>query len=270
MQKVIDEFFKNEKIEYYTAVDYRYARVLREDIIKKEGFIPKSIIIFLIPYYSGEAKNLSVYAMAKDYHLYIKKLESRFAEHLEKNHKKCHCRCYSDHSPIDERHLASAAGLGVLGKNRLLINERYGSYVFIGEIISDIPTAELNLSEIKEVSYCEECRACVCACPTKSLSEEKECLSWITQKKGELTKAEAELICRVGTAWGCDVCQKACPHNKRPEKTPIPFFLENTVDELSYKLVSGMSREEFSERAFSWRGKKTVLRNLEILENYLK
>ena len=270
MKRVIDEFFKKEKIEYYAVADYKDARVMRSDLISRLGFSPKSVIIFLVPYFSGEAENFSAYARGEDYHLYIKELEVRFSEHLEKGDKKCHFKLYSDHSPIDERALAASLGLGVLGKNRLLINERYGTYVFIGEIISDILPEELEFKRARAAELCQNCGACLSACPTNSLSGGGECLSAITQKKGSLTKEEASLMCRVGTAWGCDECQRACPYNENPRLTPIPFFLQNTVDELSLELVLGMPEEEFSRRAFSWRGRKTLIRNLEILKNQEK
>ncbi len=266
MKRALAEFFENEKIEYYAALDYRFVRVLREDMIDRLGFTPRSVIVFLVPYYSGEATNISVYAMSRDYHLYVKELEARLAKALEKGDKKCHFKCFSDHSPIDERDTAARLGLGIIGKNRLLINERYGSYVFIAEIITDIPPKELSQSEIGEAVKCSECGACIFACPTKSLSGGGECLSQITQKKGELSEEEKVLIFRTGMAWGCDACQKSCPHNLNPRISPIPFFLEKTVYGISLSSLEKMTKEEFSERAFSWRGKKTVERNLKILE----
>ena len=67
------------------------------------------------------------------------------------------------------------------------------------------------------------------------------------------------------TAWGCDVCQEVCPHNLLPRLTPIELFKEGRIDCLTEELVEGMTKEEFASRAFAWRGKKTVLRNLKIL-----
>ena len=101
MKRVIDGFFENEKIEYYAIADYRCAHVLREDIMAREGFTPRSIIIFLVPYYTGEAKNISAYAKSRDYHLYAKELDERFANHLKRSNVTCHSKLYSDHSPID-------------------------------------------------------------------------------------------------------------------------------------------------------------------------
>ena len=96
------------------------------------------------------------------------------------------------------------------------------------------------------------------------------CLSAVTQKKGELSADEVELIAYHKSAWGCDICQKVCPHTKKAIKngtiySKIPFFLEKRTPCLTYEVVEKMTEEDFKERAYSWRGKAPLLRNLEIL-----
>ena len=66
------------------------------------------------------------------------------------------------------------------------------------------------------------------------------------------------------SSWGCDVCQEVCPHNAKAEKTPIGFFNEKLVAHLTKDAVSLMDDTAFSERAFSWRGREVVLRNIEL------
>jgi epoxyqueuosine reductase QueG len=74
---------------------------------------------------------------------------------------------------------------------------------------------------------------------------------------------------KYNTAWGCDECQSSCPYNKNPVLTPIEFFYRERIPELRLDLIEGMTRVEFSRRAFAWRGRKTVERNLAILtENH--
>ena len=101
------------------------------------------------------------------------------------------------------------------------------------------------------------------------------CLSAITQKKGDLTEAEKELILANGSAWGCDICQKICPHTQKALKSDsiysnIPFFSEKRTSRLTYQMVEEMSEDEFKERAYSWRGKGVLLRNLLLLESLNK
>ena len=67
------------------------------------------------------------------------------------------------------------------------------------------------------------------------------------------------------TVWGCDVCQLSCPYNREPEKTPIDFFYRDRIECLTTEWLDSLSKEQFSLRAFAWRGKKTVARNLEKL-----
>ena len=117
------------------------------------------------------------------------------------------------------------------------------------------------------VLRCEGCGLCKRACPTGILSESScDCLSAITQKKGDLSEKEIEMMLKFNTVWGCDECQSACPHNRNPRLTPIEFFKNDRITELTLDAVNSMSDEEFSKRAFAWRGRKTVIRNLEHYE----
>jgi epoxyqueuosine reductase len=159
------------------------------------------------------------------------------------------------------------AGLGILGENGLVINEKYGSYVFVAELLTDSLPELIGAVKPREIMKCEGCGACLNACPTGRLSDEGECLSDITQKKGELSSDEKALICRCNTAWGCDVCQRVCPHNSSPEKTPIEFFQKELITSLTADDIIAMDEESFYKRAYSWRGKKTILRNLEIIKD---
>ena len=67
------------------------------------------------------------------------------------------------------------------------------------------------------------------------------------------------------TLWGCDLCQTSCPHNKSPEKTPVEFFYRERIPCLTRQLLDVMSEEEFERRAFAWRKRKTIDRNIDIL-----
>ena len=119
-----------------------------------------------------------------------------------------------------------------------------------------------------EIKSCEGCGLCKMKCPA-SLNK-SECLSAITQKKGELTKQEEELIKAHRTAWGCDICQRVCPHTQKAIQngtitSPVEFFKKDRMPSPTYEDIFNMCDREFSERAYSWRGRAVILRNLKLL-----
>ena len=244
-------------------------RIVRPYLLGDGAARFRSVTVFLVPYLvRGERKNISAYAVSRDYHLYMKELFARILPRLSMEGTAL--LGFADHSPIDERHAASRAGLGVIGDNGLFINERYGSYVFIGELISTLaPEAHGTLFTYEGVQKggCLHCGACKRACVSGCLADStRSCLSAVTQKKGLLTAEERELLLRGGSAWGCDICQDVCPMNRHAEETKIPFFLEARTPFLCETSVRAMKEEEFSLRAYAWRRRETVLRNLAILE----
>ncbi len=273
MTRQISEFFKSENIEFFGVLPIEECRLQREYLLKKDGFNAKSAICFLVPYYTKEGKNLSKYAVSKDYHLYMKGLFSRFYEFFADAYPQNKCLGFADHSPAHELHLAAKCGLGVIGENGLLINEKHSSFVFIGEIFTDISPKDLGYIKAEEIKSCIKCEKCKKACPTKCLENyDSECLSAITQKKGELTREELALMLENNTVWGCDICQNVCPYTERAKKkdtlkTPISFFYEDVIDELTLDVLDKMDEDAFSSRAFSWRGRETIRRNLCVFEN---
>ena len=236
------------------------------ELIARDGIAPRSAIVYLVPYYGGETVNLSRYAAARDYHLYIKELNSRLSDYLSSVKPGSVNKGYGDHSPIDERHAALSLGLGVAGKNGLILNEKYGSYVFVGDMLTDISPEELSASVPCEIKPCIGCGRCISACPTGILGGiGDDCLSAMTQRKGELSEEAIALIRKYNTAWGCDECQSVCPYNNKGVPSPIPFFLEDRIEEITKDLLDSLDKAAFSSRAFAWRGRKTIERNIEIL-----
>ena len=265
MISLIKDFFSKENVEFYSVLSYSHCRVIRGDIIDREGFAPKSVIVFLVPYYTGETVNISKYAASLDYHIIVKELTGKLIGELKKYYPNNFFVGYGDHSPIDERHAALIGGLGILGDNGLLINKKYGSYVFIAEVISDIGESEIQSADPEKIMRCEGCGMCKASCPTGRLSHGGKCLSEITQQKGELSDSEVDLMKEVDTVWGCDACQSVCPHNESPILTPIDFFYKDKIVKLTSQILDEMTEDEFSQRAFSWRKRKTVERNLQKL-----
>ena len=266
MKKEIADFFCNNGIEYSAAVSYSDCREISHDIMARSGFVPKSVIVYLIPYYVSKPKNLSAYAASLDYHLFIKEFSDRLIGFLKDLYPDNNFIGYGDHSPIDERHAALIGGLGIIGDSGLFINREYGTYVFIADIVCDLSPDELGAVNLP-ISGCSHCGRCRAACPTGILrGEGYDCLSAITQKKGELSEEEIRLMREYDTVWGCDVCQSVCPHNTVPKITPIEFFHRDRIELLTSEILDSLSKTEFKSRAFGWRGRAVVIRNLKALD----
>lgn len=256
----LERFFAAEPITEFGCLSRDQWKITYPALLERNVPDAVSAVFFLIPYYSGERaeRNISLYAVPRDYHLYVKSLGERLLPVLRAAYPGHRFALFTDHSPFDEREAAARAGLGMLGENGLLIHKKYGSYVFIAEVASDMPLGEDTGTEI---ARCPGCGACRRACPGK-----EECLSAITQKKGVLSESETEAIRKNGSAWGCDLCQSVCPFSKGAAETPIAFFREERIWRLSTDLIDGMDPDSFASRAYSWRKRETVLRNLSILE----
>ncbi len=272
MFSFLSSFFEKKQIDCYGAIPLSACRIVKPYLLEQEGIESGSVILLAIPYYTPACddpnRNISAYAVSKDYHFYFKKLFEELLPLLREAYPACKFAAFADHSPIDEPDAAAKAGLGIRGKNHLLITPKYSSYVFFGEIITDMELP-CRAGEIKE---CENCGRCMSRCP---FEESNGCLSALTQKKGELTASEAATILRHGSAWGCDICQEVCPHTQRARQSgsiysPIPYFAEEPIPCLHTESLASMSEEAFSLRAYAWRKKETILRNLNLLEQSQK
>lgn len=266
LRREIDAYFASVGVEYHTVLSFSDLHPIREDIMAREDFCPQSVIMFLLPYYAGETENISRYAASLDYHMALDEINRGLSEAIHRVLPTCHMHGYGDHSPIDERHAALVGGLGVLGLNGLIINEKYGSYVFIGDLVTDIEPSIIGVAMPSEIKRCEGCGICLASCPTGILrGEGNDCLSAITQRKGELSDEEVDMMRKFNTVWGCDECQCHCPHNSAPVKTPIEFFYRDRIDRLCSSDLAAMDKQTLRNRAFGWRGRRVVERNLEKL-----
>ena len=224
----------------------------------------QSIIVYLIPYKTGgERTNLSEYAKGRDYHIVSEKISKAVCEYL--NSLGFETKFFCDNGVLDDRYIAYLAGLGVYGKNGLLINKKYGSYTFIGYIITDCKVQRGT----RQKGSCAKCGRCIQSCPGRAISESgicyEKCASYITQKKGELSSEEADILKKSGYVWGCDICQEVCPHNASAECTKIEDFTNNLILSLENEGLSNRKfMNKYKERAFSWRGAGVVQRNLDI------
>lgn len=222
---------------------------------------PRSVLVALFPYRTDAAPgNLSLYARGRDYHAVIGEALGAAAQDFQSAYPDHHFIVLTDDSPLPEVYAAACAGLGCIGDNGLLIHPEYGSYVFIGTIVTDlsVPTTE------QPPTGCLHCGACQRACPVDL--DKDRCLSALTQQGGTLTDEQAALLRAHPLVWGCDTCQLVCPMNRDAKQTDTPAFRENLIDSLTLDDVDGLTRRQFGakypDRAFTWRGPAPLRRNL--------
>lgn len=219
--------------------------------LKKETAPSKSVAVFLMPYSMGTKRgNVSYYAKGRDYHLIARNIADSIGFDVS-------YRVFSDVSPFDEVSLAAVAGLGMIGENGLLINDIYGSLVFIAEILIDDDFDRYD--SITEIRRCEACGRCKNVCPSGNIADKSMCVSHLTQKKGELTVQEERIVKNSGYIWGCDICQCVCPYNKLCDAEPFSLE-ESDLEGLSNRTF----KDKYKDKAFTWRGVKPLLRNIEI------
>ena len=225
-----------------------------------------TVITLLFPYRIpiNEKRNVSLYAVGLDYHDIILKKLSAAKEKLSIEFPNNNFAAFSDNSPIREARAAYLSGLGFLGQNSLIIHPQYGSYCFIGEIVCDLELEEYS----QPLGYCKKCGKCISDCLGGALCtqngevvfKKENCLSFLTQKKGELTDTQKEKIKKGGLVWGCDACSDVCPMNSGADYSNIEDFYASTMPYLDENNVSLST-----DRAYGYKGEKILLRNLGIL-----
>ena len=275
------EFFKNHGIELFSLIPLKRCKILKKYLLEKNGLSENdNAILFLIPYRNESTPiNLTDYASVLDYHGFVDSLKADLGEYVSKKYPEGKFCIFADHSPIDEVHASCISGLGFIGDNGLLINEKYSSFVFLAECVTNLSDKDLGIEyapeiPVKECLHCGKCKnACPCGCIGENGKPKTECLSAITQKKNELSDDEIKLMLENGSIWGCDVCQNVCPYTKNASLTPIDFFKKDVITLLDDRTLNSLSDEEFSSRPFAWRGRGVIARNVDIYENrdkYLK
>ncbi|HLA68930.1 MAG TPA: tRNA epoxyqueuosine(34) reductase QueG [Bacteroidota bacterium] len=196
-----------------------------------------------------ESGKISRYAWGDDYHEIVSKKLEELARRIVQLAPGSRSKAYVDTGPVMEKAWAARAGLGWQGKHTNLITKDFGSWVFLGEIITD-----LDLSPDEPIAdFCGTCTACIEACPTDAIVQpyvvdSNKCISYLTiEHKGEIP---SELHPQLKQwVYGCDICQDVCPWNSFQQSTNIGAFAprEKNVAPKLADLVE-MSTEEFSSR----------------------
>ena len=248
----------------FTAAD------LEERLTGTSEFMPRSAIVCLFPYHVAHEgpTNLSRYTWATDYHLVVTDYLQRLVDELKSNTPDALFSIHCDTSPLADRYMAYLAGLGFYGKNKCFINPTWGSYIVIGTVLTTLEF-EPNTPMTDTCVGCNRCiTSCLGQCLDGSAFNYATCKSYLTQKKGDLTDDEQSIIKKSPLVFGCDVCQEVCPHNKDLPTTPIIEFqsVEPYVDITELESMTNKEfKAKYGHRAFSWRGKKILIRNQEYI-----
>ena len=184
----------------------------------------RSVISILVPYAAERphapagalSNHIARYALGDDYHDVLDRILRKLEEALPgvKTWR------YVDTGPLSDRAYAAQAGLGWIGKNGMLIHEHDGSYFFIGTLLTAL---ENDLEAATVADRCGTCTQCLDACPTNAILPDRtldsaHCISYSTiEHRGPLTYKVHD------NAFGCDLCQEACPWNRAP-LAPHPAF----------------------------------------------
>lgn len=233
----------------------------------------KTIIVIGISYNNDKEKTknavkaqdltgISKSSWGRDYHIVLKEKMKTLSKYIESEVEGFEYKYFTDTGPLVDRHLAYMAGIGFYGKNNCIISEKYGSWIFIGYIISNL---SIELDPPSKES-CDSCNICINSCPTGALMEDydynsKLCISYLTQTKEDIDYRLRE---KMGASlYGCDVCQLVCPCNKDAANGNEAFIPENDVLDLLelLKLSNKEFKKKFNEVALSWRGNKIIKRN---------
>lgn len=201
----------------------------------------------------------------QDYHTVLRKRFVQIEEFLRQRVPDLRFSSMVDTGELSDRAVAERAGIGWSGKNCAIISPKFGTYLYLAEIITNIPF----LPDTPLEDGCGSCNKCVEACPTGALVQggqlnSQRCISFLTQTKDFLPDEFRSII--GNRLYGCDTCQTVCPKNKgvdnhhHPDMEPDP----NLVKPLLKPLLS-ISNKEFKETygsmSGSWRGKKPIQRN---------
>jgi epoxyqueuosine reductase len=232
-------------------------RPLREDV---EQLLPgaRSAVCVALNYYQPLEKTqrtmdgsdgrgrFSIYVHGEDYHAVMQRMLGDLEGRVRAEFPDAATRAVCDIHPVSDRTLAMRAGVAWLGKNTNAISPQYGSWIFLGELLTSL---DLRADEPLE-TLCAGCTKCIDACPTGALDtpfvlDARRCISYLTiEKRGEIDAALAPLM--GADVYGCDTCQSVCPFNRVASES-IVFRREDrsALIDMSLDELIAMSDDEF-------------------------
>lgn len=240
---------------------------------KKSFSEAKSIIVISVPYKISYvqkniptlAGNLARIGWGRDYHLLVAEKLRKLEQFLKDILGAIKTKAIVDTGPLLERSFAVRAGIGWIGKNNTLIVPKYGSFVYIGELLINQeiePDEPLNID-------CGKCTKCIDACPTNALVEPwmlntRICMSYLTQ----VPELAPDWIIPLldGSLYGCDICQDVCPYNiKAPDMGDPAFYPNKLLPKPDLVSLLSMNRNTYidvvGETAVEWVGREILQKN---------
>lgn len=218
----------------------------------------KTAIVVAINYYSPNNNNdtvqgsgkLARYAWGRDYHKVIREKLEKLSQKISELFLGSKNRYFTDSNYLAEKTLAVRAGIGWQGKNSLIITKEYGSWIFLGVLLTtvefepDPPSAE----------HCGKCTRCLDTCPTKAFIKPKlldatKCLSYWTIETKPSVEIPQEII-EHSDSWiyGCDICQEVCPWNRFEKPTDeVEFSPKEERMSLEADAIKNMDKSHFIE-----------------------
>lgn len=209
----------------------------------------------------------------QDYHTILRDRMQKLGEFLVETVPGATFKSMVDTGELSDRAVAERAGIGWAGKSTNLITKEFGSYVYLGEMLTTIPFPP----DKPATDLCGDCTICIDHCPTGALVQggqlnSQKCIAYLTQTKQELPEEYKKAI--GNRLYGCDMCQQVCPYNRdvdshfHEEMEPDPELAHPLLTPL-LTLSNRAFKETFGDESGSWRGKKPIQRNAIVaLGNY--
>ncbi|MDH7514863.1 MAG: tRNA epoxyqueuosine(34) reductase QueG [Bacteroidota bacterium] len=238
----------------------------------------RSVIVVAMNYFhphyrveNPQGAKISRYAWGNDYHTVLGTRLRRLEQFISSMDTRSQCRSFVDAGPVLEKAWAVRAGIGWMGKHTLLVSPDYGSWIFLGVVLT---TAELD-PDVPETDRCGDCTRCLNACPTGAIShpyrlDARACIAYRTIAwKGENTVG-LDKEDYGNWVFGCDICQETCPWNTdtvpslHPEFAPRASVLSTTLEELA-QLDEKEFRARFKGTPIARAGFRILKRNTRLI-----
>lgn len=218
----------------------------------------RSLVCVALNYYTPhqrpkgeEYAKISRYSWGRDYHKVMHKKLKALSNWLQSLDGGVQARYYADTGPVQDKVWAQRAGIGWIAKNGNVITREYGSWVFLGEVVTNLQLE----SDRPHTEHCGSCTRCLDACPTGAITQPfvvdaNRCIAYhtIENRAEELPQAIASRM--QGWVAGCDICQDVCPWNQRFAKTTDVVDFQPYPENIAPELIelAQISDEEWEKR----------------------
>jgi epoxyqueuosine reductase len=218
----------------------------------------QSVICVALNYYTPhqrpegkEYAKISRYGWGRDYHKVMHKKLKALTNWLLEQGEGVQARYYADTGPVQDKVWAQRAGIGWIAKNGNVITREYGSWVFLGEVLTNLALTP----DAPHTEHCGSCTRCIDACPTGAIAkpfvvDANRCIAYHTIENRAQELPESVKPHLRGWVAGCDICQDVCPWNQRfahitdvEEFQPYPWNIAPKITELA-----NISDEEWNQR----------------------